>query len=417
MKSEPFVAGLDFGTTKICTIVGQWDEENSSEKFPRIKILGVGRAPSTGVKKGVVVNIEETVECIRQAVQEAEVSAGVKINRASVGIAGGHIKGFNSSGVVGIKGREVSDYDISRVIDAARAVAIPSDRMALHVLAQEYRVDEQGGIRDPLGMAGTRLEAKAHIVTAASSAIQNIARCCQKAGVHVSEFILQPLASAKAVLSEDERDLGVALVDVGGGTTDLAIFHGGSIVHTAVIPLGGCHITQDLAVGLRTPQSEAEKIKVKKGKALKAMLGTDHSLEVPGVGGRPARVVEQKILGDIIEPRVEEMFKLVNYEIVQRGLTDILGGGVVITGGCTQLPGMLELAEYIFDLPVKRAHPEFLGMGAEKVASPGYSTGVGLVLWALENSRSGKRRQQQWYTVEGFRKITRQVKTWFEELF
>lgn len=384
MKDADFVLGLDFGTTKICAVVGEVSPSAGPDSAPSLKILGVGRAPSTGIKKGVVVNIEETVEGIRKAVQEAELMAGVEAHRAVVGVAGAHIKGINSTGVVGIKGKEIERGDVERVIDAARSIAIPTDRTALHVLPQEYTVDGEGGIRDPLGMMGTRLEAKVHIVTAAQSAIQNIIRCCLKTGLQADTLVLQPLASAKAVLSKDERELGVALVDVGGGTTDIAIFHGGSIIHTAVLPIGGAHITHDLAIGLRTPQIEAERIKVTDGCALKSLIGNQETIEVPSIGGRPARVVERRLLGEIIEPRCEEIFQLVNREILASGCAELLGGGIVLTGGATLMPGTVELAEFVFDLPVKRAAPGNLAGFGDMVTSPVFSTAVGLVEWGWE---------------------------------
>lgn len=415
MKADEFVVGLDFGTTKICAVVGQQVDAPQSESGKMLKILGMGKASSTGIKKGVVVNIESTVEGIHKAIEEAELMAGVDIQRVVVGVAGSHIKGFNSTGVVGIKGKEIERGDIDRVIDAARAVAIPTDRKALHVLPQEYKVDDQDGIRDPLGMMGTRLEAKVHIVTAAQSGIQNIIRCCNKAGLQVASLVLQPLASARAVLSKDELELGVALVDIGGGTTDLAIFHNGSIIHTCVLPLGGTHISQDLAIGLRTPQSEAERLKITSGCALRSMIEAHETVEVPSVGGRPARVVDRRLLGDIIEPRLEEIFQLVNREIIASGCSDILGGGVVLTGGPTLLPGIIELAEFIFDLPVKRASPERLEGFSELVSSPMFSTAVGLVEWGVLDKHSFGRKSTM--RVDTVAKFKDQIKSWFGEIF
>jgi cell division protein FtsA len=415
MKADEFVVGLDLGTTKICAVVGQMVEGESDTAPQGFKILGVGKAPSTGIKKGVVVNIEETVEAIKKAVQEAELMAGVKIERVLVGVGGSHIKGLNSTGVVGIKGKEIEKGDLDRVIDAARAVAIPPDRMPLHVLAQEFKVDDQDGIRDPLGMMGIRLESKVHIVTAAQSATQNIVRCCQKTGLQVEAMVLQPLASAKAVLTKDEKELGVALVDIGGGTTDIAIFHGGSIVHTAVLPVGGSHITQDLAIGLRTPQHEAEKIKIQSGCALKQLISANETIEVPSVGGRPARIVDRKLLGEIIEPRLEEILQLVNREIIASGCGEILGGGVVITGGTTLLEGIVELAEFVFDLPVKRAAPEKIAGFADMVRSPSFSTAVGLSLWGAE-SRGGTVRRTK-VNAPNIGKMKDQLKNFISEMF
>lgn len=418
MKSDEYVVGLDFGTTKICVVVGQMIQttpQAGAESQSMMQIMGVGRAPSTGIKKGVVVNIESTVESIRKAVEDAERMAGVDIHKVVVGIAGSHIKGYNSSGVVGIKGKEIERQDIERVIDAARAIAIPADRMALHVLPQEFKLDDQDGIRDPMGMMGTRLEVKVHIVTAAQSAIQNIIRCCQKAGLQVASLVLQPLASAKAVLSQDERELGVALIDIGGGTTDLAIFHGGSIVHTAVLPLGGVHISQDLAIGLRTPQTEADRLKIENGFAMRAMMGSSETIEVPSVGGRPARIVDRKLLGEIIEPRLEEIFQMANREIQASGCAEILGGGVVLTGGTTLLSGIVELAEFIFDLPVKTAQPQGLTGFSDIVSSPSYSTGVGLVEWGVEDRSSFSRVPVS--KSKTVLKLKDQFKSWFQDVF
>jgi len=422
MREDDFVVGLDLGTTKICAVVGQYVEgasahgaSGNSDGEEAFKVLAVGRAASTGIKKGVVVNIEDTVEGIKKAVKEAELMAGVNIRRAIVGVGGAHIKGQNSTGVVGIKGKEVEKSDISRVIDAARAVAIPPDRSALHVLPQEYKVDDQDGIRDPMGMMGTRLESRVHIVTAALSAIQNIVRCCEKTGLAVEELVLQPLASSKAILSKDEMELGVALVDIGGGTTDIAIFHNGSLIHTAVIPVGGGHISQDLAIGLRTPHNEAEKIKIAQGCALRQMISAHETIEVPSVGGRPARIVDRKLLGEIIEPRLEEILQLVNREIIASGCADILGGGVVFTGGSTLINGIIELGEFVFDLPVKRASPERIVGFSDMVSDPAYSTGVGLALWGL----AGKQAQAQKNQLRGVNlgRVSESVKSWFADMF
>jgi cell division protein FtsA len=415
MRNEEFVVGLDFGTTKICAVVGQIVESSQAENGTELKILAVGKSHSTGIKKGVVVNIDATVEGIKKAVEEAELMAGVDIDRVVVGVGGSHIKGLNSTGVVGIKGKEIERNDLSRVIDAARAVVIPADRSSLHVIPQEFKVDDQDGIRDPIGMMGTRLEAKVHIVTAAQSALQNIARCCAKRNLTPSHYVLQPLASAKAVLSKDEMELGVALVDIGGGTTDLAIFQNGSIMHTSVLPLGGAHVSQDLAIGLRTPQSEAERLKIAAGCALKSLVASSETVEVPSVGGRPARVVDRKLLGEIIEPRFEEIFQLVNREIISSGFADVLGAGVVLTGGSTLLQGVPELAEFVFDLPVKRAAPEGMTGFGDKVSSPIYSTAVGLVHWGLAERGAISRRGVAPGKAVGM--LKNQLKGWFKDLF
>lgn len=416
MKADEFVVGLDLGTTKICAVVAQLTDQSEAEGKDRaFKILAVGKSESSGIKKGVVVNIEETVEGIRKAVQEAELMAGVEISKVLVGVGGSHVKGINSTGVVGIKGKEIEKGDIDRVIDAARAIAIPPDRLPIHILPQEYKVDDQDGIRDPLGMMGVRLESSVHIVTAAQSATQNIIRCCQKTGLSVESMVLQPLASARAVLSKDEKELGVALVDIGGGSTNIAIFHGGSIVHTAVLAIGGSHITQDLAIGLRTPQGEAEKLKIKAGCALKQMISANETVEVPSVGGRPARIVDRKMIGEIIEPRMEEILQLVNREIIASGCSEILGGGVVLTGGCTEMEGLTELAEFVFDLPIKRAYPENLEGFADMVSTPAYSAAVGLTQWGIDSKLGVQRRGTS--RGQGLSKVGSQVKNFFADLF
>src|SRR3990167_3047979 len=323
-KHYNLTVGLDIGTTKICAIVGSVVDD-------RIDIIGIGTSSSTGLRKGVVINIEATVESIKKAIQEAELMAGVGINTVYTGIAGGHIKGFNSHGVVALKDKEVKKTDIQRVIDAAKAVAIPLDREVIHIIPQEYVIDDQDGIKEPLGMSGVRLEAKVHIVTGAISSAQNIIKCCNSTGLNVGDIVLQQPASSAAVLTKDEKELGVALVDIGGGTTDIAIFSGGSLVHTAVLSLGGNHITNDIAVGLRTPTFEAEKIKCKYGCAISSMVNKYETIEVPSVGGRKPRILSRQVLTDIIEPRVEEVFALVHREIVKSGYEDLLASGVVIT--------------------------------------------------------------------------------------
>ena len=353
-NKKDFVVGLDIGTTKICCIVGEVAEAGPN---PVIDIVGIGTAPSNGLRKGVVINIDSTVESISKAVEEAELMAGVEISTVYTGIAGGHIKSFNSTGIVAIKDKEIQQSDIQRVIDAAKAVAIPLDREVIHIIPQEYVIDDQDGIRDPIGMSGVRLEAKVHIVTGAVSSAQNIIKCANKAGLNVSEICLEPIASSEAVLSQDEKDLGVVLVDIGGGTSDIAIFKEGSIVYTGVLAICGHHITNDISVGLRTPIAEAEKIKIDYGCALASLVSSDDTIEVPGVGGRKPRILSRRLLAEIIEPRVEEIFNLIHSEIQKSGYADVLSGGVVIKGGSTLLEGMPELAEFIFEMPVKRGIP------------------------------------------------------------
>ena len=377
-KKSEMVVGLDIGTTKICAIVGEVKEGG-------IDIVGIGTHPSKGLKKGVVINIEQTVNSIKKAIDEAELMAGCEINAVYAGIAGSHIRGFNSHGVVAIKEKVVRDADVRRVIDAALAVAIPPDREVLHVLPQEYIIDEQGGIREPLSMSGVRLQANVHIVTGAVASAQNIVNCTQQCGLNVSDIVLEQLASAEAVLSEDEKELGVALIDIGGGTTDIAIFTNGSIVHTGVLAIGGHHLTNDIALGLRTPSEHAEKLKTKYGAAMVSMVHKDETIEVPSIGTRPSRVMSRQILCEIIEPRVEEIFELVKREIEKTGYEDLLASGVVITGGSTLLPGTAELAEEVIGLPVRGGVPRGVGGLVDVVKSPMFATGVGLALYGSQH--------------------------------
>ncbi len=383
-KKGEIIVGLDIGTTKICCIVGEVTPDG-------IDVIGIGTHPSRGLRKGVVINIEATVASIRRAVEEAELMAGCEITAVYAGIAGGHIRGFNSQGVVAVKDKEVKQGDIARVLDAARAINIPQDREILHVLPQEYIIDEQDGIREPLGMSGVRLEAKVHIVTAALSSAQNIIKCCAKTGLSVVDIVLEPLASAEAVLAEEEKELGVALIDIGGGTTDVAIFGAGSIQHTCVIPLGGNHLTNDIAVGLRTPMHEAERIKVRYGSAQAQMLDKEETIEVPSVGGRPARVLSRRILCEIVEPRVEELFHLVHREIQKAGQENLLASGAVLTGGSTLLHGMPELAEEVLGLPVRRGSPRGVGGLVDVVKSPQHATAVGLLLYGAKQGKDSSK--------------------------
>jgi len=412
---KDFVVGLDIGTTKICCIVGEIVEAGPS---PVIDIIGIGTSPSNGLRKGVVINIDSTVESISKAVEEAELMAGVEISSVYTGIAGGHIKSFNSTGIVAIKDKEIHENDVQRVIDAAKAVAIPLDREVIHIIPQEYVIDEQDGIRDPIGMNGVRLEAKVHIVTGAVSSAQNIVKCANKAGLNVGEICLEPIASSEAVLSQDEKDLGVVLVDIGGGTSDIAIFKEGAVVHTGVLAIGGNHITNDISVGLRTPIAEAEKIKIQYGCALASLVSPDDTIEVPGVGGRKPRILSRRLLAEIIEPRVEEMFKLIHTEIQKSGFADILSGGVVITGGSTLLEGMPELAEYVFEMPVKRGIPSGIGGLRDVVNSPKFATGVGLLKFGARNYGKGLGRNR--FTIRDkniYDKVRGSMRSWIRELF
>jgi cell division protein FtsA len=406
-KGENLVVGLDIGTTKICAIVGTMTESG-------LDIVGIGTSPSRGMRKGVVINIESTVTAIRKAIQEAELMAGCEINSVFAGIAGGHIAGINSQGVIAIKSREVTAEDVRRVIDAAKAIAIPMDREVIHILPQEFIVDDQDGIREPLGMNGVRLEVRVHIVTGAVASAQNIIKSCNKAGVAVGDIVLEQLASAEAVLTPDEKDLGVALIDIGGGTTDIAIFVDGAIKHTSVLSLGGNHLTNDIAVGLRTPTQEAERIKQKWGCCLTSMVGKDETIEVPSVGGRDPRVLSRQLLAEILEPRVEEIFTLVNRELIKSGYENRISSGLVITGGSAILPGMPELAEQIFNLPVRRGVPQGIGGLADVVNSPIYATGVGLVKYGSRNLQSRNFAIGQ---ENVFDKVARRMKEWFGEFF
>ncbi len=380
-KRDHILVGLDIGTTKICAIVAEVADDSV------VNIVGVGSSPSRGLRKGVVVNIESTVESIKKAVEEAELMAAVQINSVYTGIAGSHISGENSKGVVALKKQEVTWQDIQRAIETARTAAIlPQDRRILHIIPREFIVDDQDGVRDPLGMFGSRLEVSLHIITGAVTSAQNIIKSVNRAGLDVVDIVLQPLASSEAVLTPEERELGVAMVDLGGGTTDLAIFLEGSIRHTAVLPIGGQHLTKDIAFGLRTPQAEAEKIKIRHGVALAELAQEEDCVEVPSVGERSPRTVSTKILAEIIEPRVEEMFDLVQREIVRTGYEGMLAGGVVITGGTSLLSKMPEAAERVLDLPVRRGVPGGVGGLRDIVSNPMHATGVDLILHALRHA-------------------------------
>ncbi|MCH6566986.1 MAG: cell division protein FtsA [Nitrospinae bacterium] len=398
------VCGLDIGTTKICAIIGEPGEDG------QLDIVGIGTHPSKGLRKGVVVNIESTVESAKGAVEEAELMAGVDVESVYVGIAGGHIKGFNSHGIIAIKNREVTQPDIDRVIDAAKAIAMPLDREVIHVIPQEYLIDDQDGIREPLGMSGVRLEGKVHIVTAAVTSAQNIVKSVKKAQLRVNDIILEQLASAEAVLTPDEQELGVALVDIGGGTTDIAVFLDGSVKHTGVLAIGGSHITNDIAIGLRTPTVEAERIKKKFGCAMTALVHENETIEVPSVGGREPRVIHRRVLSDIVQPRAEEVFGLVRREIIKSGYYEQIPSGVVLTGGSNIMEGMVEVAERVFELPVRQGVPLGVGGLVDIVNSPMYATGVGLVLYGMrqtENNGSGFFGDRNL-----FNKVFQRMKSW-----
>jgi cell division protein FtsA len=406
-RKSNVLVGIDIGTTKTTAIVGEVTDTG-------IDIIGIGTAPAKELRKGVVVNIESTVEAIKKAVEEAEHMSGCRINSAYVGIAGSHIKGQNSLGIVAIKGREVGEDDVQRAIEASKAIAIPADREILHSLPQNFVVDGQDGIRDPVGMSGVRLEAKVHIVTGGAAAIQNIVKSVNRVGLDIEDIVLEQLATGEAVLSSDEKDLGVALIDIGGSNTGIAIFSEGSIKHTAILPVGGNYLTSDIATGLRTPFNEAEKIKIKYGCALTAMIPKDETIEVPGVGGREAREVSRQILGRIIEPRMEEILNMASKEIVRSGFEDLLAAGVVLTGGTALLNGVNELAEQIFDMPVRTGIPTGVGGLADVVNSPVYAAGVGLIFYGskqLSGNSVYKRTGNIFSTMVGA------IKKWFLEFF
>ncbi len=377
-KNNNIFVGLDIGTTKVCAIVAE-------AKNDSLEIIGVGTSGSAGLKNGVVVNIENTVESITKAVEDAELMAGYQIQEALVGIAGSHIRGFSSRGIVAVKSREVTQQDIDRVISAAKTMSIPMDHEVIHVIPQGFTVDDQDDIKNPIGMSGLRLEASVHIVTASSIAAQNIVKCANKAGIDVSEIVLEQIASSEAVLTEDEKELGVALIDIGGGTTDVAIFHRGNIVHTFVIPKGGQSVTSDVSKGTTTIPQEAEKIKIKFGIAKESLAGKDEIIEIPGFGGRPPRPISRQLLGNIIEQRMAEIFTWIRRNIEKNGLESKILSGYVITGGAALIDGSAELAVEIFNAPVRIGYPLSVGGLTDVISSPIYSTGVGLVKYAYKN--------------------------------
>lgn len=387
MGSPKRISGLDIGTTKISAVIGELDSEG------RMGIVGVGVTPSEGLRRGVVVNLEKTVGSIQKAVKEAERMGGVQVKSVHVGIAGDHIRSINSRGVIAVSrgGDGISQHDVDRVIEAAKTVAIPTDREIVHAIPQEYVVDDQDGIRDPIGISGVRLEAEVHIITGAVSCTRNLCKSIQRAGLKVESLVLEPLATNLAVLDEDERNLGVVLLDMGGGTTDIAVFAEGSIRHTAVVGLGGCNITNDVAIGLRTPVDKAEFLKIEYGCALASLVDEEEAISVPGVGGRPPRTISRRLLSSMIEPRVEEILTLALKEVKKNQAADLLGAGVVLTGGTSAMQGVCELAEQVFDMPVRCGYPTGVQGLAESVRDPRYSTGVGLALYAAAGEQPEER--------------------------
>lgn len=406
-NKQNIVVGLDIGTTNITVVVSEVHADG------KVDVIGVGTSPSKGLRKGVVINIEATVSSIESAIAQAETMAGTEINAVYAAISGSHIKGFNSHGIVGIRHKEVSHDDIERVIEAAKAVAIPLDREVLHVLPQEFIIDEQDGIKEPLGISGVRLESRVHIITGAVASAQNIVKCANRCGLTVQDIVYAAIASGRSVVSTEEQELGVCVIDIGGGTTDLAVFHNGAIKHTAVLSVGGNHITNDIAAGLRTPITSAEEIKCRFGTALTSLVSHDETIEVPSTGGRSPRVISKMILAEIIEPRVIEVFSLLHKELLRSGVDEILTSGLVITGGCANLSGICQVAEQVFNLPVRVGIPRGISGLTDLVSSPQYSSAVGLVQYGLATRGQGRGHA----TRGSFSKLMRKVGNWLGEHF
>ncbi|MCG3202316.1 MAG: Cell division protein FtsA [Gammaproteobacteria bacterium] len=407
-SDKNLIVGLDIGTSKVVAMVGEVTADG------QVEVVGIGSHPSRGLKKGVVVNIDSTVQSIQRAVEEAELMAGCEVRSVYAGIAGSHIRSLNSHGIVAIKENEVTQNDVDRVIDAARAVAIPADQRILHILPQEFVIDNQEGIRDPIGMSGVRLEAKVHMVTGAVSAAQNIVKCVRRCGLEVDDVILQQLASAQAVLTDDERELGVCLADIGGGTTDIAVFVDGAIHHTAVIPIAGDQVTNDIAVALRTPTHHAEDIKIKYACALTQLANAEETIEVPSVGDRPPRRLLRQTLAEVVEPRYEELFSLIHAELKRSGFEELIAAGVVLTGGGSKMDGVIELAEEVFHCPVRQGVPQFVAGLADVVCNPVYSTAVGLLLFSNKVLPAGKHPPR---VDGGLKNMWERMRSWFHGNF
>jgi len=406
-EDKNLIVGLDIGTSKIVTIVAELLPEGT------LKVIGLGQHVSRGLKKGVVINIDSTMQAIQRSLEEAELMADCKIKTVYTGIAGSHVRSLNSHGMVKIKDAEVTQMDVDRVVETARAVALPADQQILHILTQEFIIDGQDDVREPLGMSGMKLEVKVHIVTGAVAAAQNIVKCIKRCGLEVSDLILQPLASSIAVLTEDEKELGVCLVDIGGGTTDIAVFKNGAIRHTAVIPIAGDQITNDIAMALRTPTTDAEDIKIKYGCALR-QLADDGPISVPGVGERGVRMLSRQTLAEVIEPRVEELYMLVQAELRRSGFENMLSSGIVITGGSSAMQGMVELGEEIFHMPVRLGLPRYIGGLSDVVKTPRFSTSVGLLLYGLEQYQHNQTARQR---SSSFSDVLSSMKAWFKGNF
>ena len=407
-ENGSMIVGLDIGTSKVVAIVGELNVDGE------VEVIGIGSHASRGLKRGVVVNIDSTVHAIKRAVEEAELMAGCQIHSVYAGIAGNHIKSMNSHGIVAIREREVTSADIDRVIDAAQAVAIPADQRILHIRPQEYVIDTQEGVKEPLGMSGVRLEAKVHLVTCAVNAAQNIENCIKRCGLEVDDIILEQLASSYAVLSEDEKELGVCMVDIGGGTTDIAIFTDGAIRHTAVIPIAGDQVTNDIAMALRTPTQNAEDIKTRYACALAQLAGADETIKVPSVGDRPPRELSRQALAEVVEPRYDELFTLINTEIRRSGFEDLIPAGIVLTGGTSKIEGAIDLAEEIFHMPVRIGMPQSIKGLSDVVRNPIYSTGVGLLLYGKEQQDGIKKTVSTKQQEVGF---VGRMKKWFQGNF
>ncbi len=406
-QEKNLLVGLDIGTSKVVAIVGEVAPQGG------IEVIGIGSHPSRGLKKGVVVNIESTVQSIQRAIEEAELMSGCEIRSVYAGIAGGHIRSLNSHGIVAIRDNEVNHTDVERVIDAARAVAIPADQKILHILPQEFIIDGQEGIKEPVGMSGVRLEARVHMVTGAVSAAQNIVKCVRRCGLEVDDVILQQLASSYAVLTEDEKDLGVCLCDIGGGTTDIAVFAHGAIHHSAVIPIAGDQVTNDIAIALRTPTHHAEDLKIKYACALTQLANPEETIEVPSVGERPPRRLVRQTLAEVVEPRYEELFSLVLAELKRSGFESVIAAGIVLTGGGAKMDGAIELAEEVFNMPVRLGTPQYVSGLIDVVRNPIYATGVGLLLFGSEASRNSAHRSR----IETSAGLWERMKNWFHGNF